>query len=74
MASTAKVRVQVDLSPKKHERLSEVAESKETSNSGVVRNALDLYFWIDRELRAGNKLALIRPDGSVRMLELFPTL
>ncbi len=46
--------------------LSTLAERKGTTMSEVLRDAIALERWFDETRRAGNKVLVEQPDGSIR--------
>jgi predicted transcriptional regulator len=61
-------RMTVDLSEQVERLLAELAESEDRSKTEVLRRAIGLYSYLDKQMRddaAGNAIAVIDKDGKV---------
>jgi metal-responsive CopG/Arc/MetJ family transcriptional regulator len=63
--------VSFEFSDEALQKLNEIRKKAEArTNAEVFRDALRIYEWILKTEAEGNKLALIKPDGSVSEVEI----
>lgn len=69
--SAESVRLSVNLSVKSAESITDLMDRKDVKLTEAVRRAIAVWKFVEDEVAAGNQLAVVEPDGTVRRLTLL---
>ena len=61
----------IELSGEAKDVAAELAKRHGATEGDVVARALGLVWWLDEEVRNGSRIAVIKPDGETRPVEIF---